>query len=78
MKPALGQKKRRRIERLTGRPVHSAFVRGGWPHFWAQVFWEDGTMGWVNYRTGEMRETLSGASSARRRNGVSGLTGGKA
>ena len=54
-KCALGPRKLRKIERLTGRPVRQAFVRGGWEHGWALVFFVDtpdtaGEM--VNYHTG--------------------------
>ena len=60
-KCALGPKKLRRIERLTGRKVTGAYVRGGWKHGWAEVFFEGETYNigynWppmVNYHTGEI------------------------
>ena len=52
MKCALGPKKLRRIARLTGKPPHRAFVRGGWEHYVAEVFFRDGSVEWVNYKTG--------------------------
>jgi len=58
MKCRLGPKKVRRIEKLTGKKVAAAFVRGGWRHYWAEVFFEgekytkDTPM--VNYKTGEV------------------------
>lgn len=62
-KQHLGTKKCRRIERLTGRKVTGAFTRGGWPHGWAEVWFEGETYStqkwppWVNYRTGEIHYT---------------------
>ncbi len=53
MKCALGERKVRRIERLIGQPVNRAYVRGGWKHYEAQVFLENGDVRWVNYQTGE-------------------------
>lgn len=61
MKCRLGEKKVRRIEELTGKKVNAAFVRGGWEHFWAEVFFVDEkyTKGnfppMVNYKTGEIK-----------------------
>jgi hypothetical protein len=51
-KCALGPKKLRRIEKLTGKKPISALVRGGWTHFVSFVYFEDGTYEWVNYKTG--------------------------
>ena len=56
----LGEKKRKKIEELTGKKVEAAFVRGGWKHFWAEVFFKDETYTvespppMVNYKTGEI------------------------
>ena len=61
MKCRLGEKKVRMIERLTGRNVKAAFVRGGWEHFWAEVFFENEKYDtknfppMVNYKTGEIK-----------------------
>jgi len=59
MKCALGTRKIRKIEKLTGKKVRSAWVRGGWKHFWAMVAFEgEDYKGmippFVNYRTGEI------------------------
>lgn len=56
---ALGPKKRRAIERITGRAVKWATVRGGTEHFWALVvFADDRERCWyVNYKTGEAEPT---------------------
>lgn len=60
MKCRLGKKKIRRIEYLTGKKVRAAFVRGGWKHFWAEVFFEgehytlNRMPPMVNYKTGEI------------------------
>ena len=58
----LGPKKRRRLERLTGRKVEIAKVGGGLPHGWAKVWFEgevytmsDGPP-FVNYHTGEVEQ----------------------
>ena len=32
----------------------SALVRGGWPHFWAEVWTEKKECVWVNWKTGEV------------------------
>lgn len=50
----LGAKKRALIERLIGREVRQACVRGGWEHYWASVTLADGRDLMVNYRTGEI------------------------
>lgn len=52
---ALGPKKYRRIERMTGRRVSAALTRGGWPHHWALVWFEDAPSEpeWLQYQTGE-------------------------
>ncbi|MCP4651032.1 MAG: hypothetical protein GY853_13270 [PVC group bacterium] len=59
----LGSKKKRIIEKLTGKKVDFAFVRGGWEHFWACVNFVGEEYDWskgkpqpfVNYKTGEVR-----------------------
>ena len=51
---ALGEKKLRRLEALTGCKVTAAFVRGGYPHFWAHTIFADGPSQMVNYQTGAM------------------------
>ena len=58
MKQRLGAKKTRAIEKLTGRKVASAWTRGGWTHFWAEVWFYDECVrkkcnrkaGWVRKR----------------------------
>ena len=41
MRCLLGAKKVRRIEARTGRKVIAAYVRGGWPHGKAEVWFAD-------------------------------------
>jgi hypothetical protein len=48
----LGERKCRRIERLTGLRVIAASVRGGWEHYVAEVRFHDGRWADVNYKTG--------------------------
>lgn len=61
MKCRLGARKVRKIERMTGKKVAVAYVRGGWEHFWAQVFFEGETYTlenpppMVNYKAGEVK-----------------------
>lgn len=59
MRCALGPKRIRKVERLTGRAVHTAYVRGGWEHHVAQVLFRDGSVVWVNYKTGEAQPDAS-------------------
>jgi hypothetical protein len=57
----LGSKKKAIIEKITGWRVAGAYVRGGWEHYWAQV-WFVGidsipfsmSIPYVNYKTGEI------------------------
>ena len=53
---ALGPKKLRKIETLTGFTPRKALVRGGYEHYWAMVFFDDSSSDhmWVNYKTGEV------------------------
>jgi hypothetical protein len=64
-KCCLGPKKVRKIEAITGWKVRSAYVRGGWDHFWAEVWFEgvssvpfaasgSAPYPFVNYKTGEI------------------------
>ncbi len=41
-KQRLGPKKHARCESVTGRKYRSCYVRGGWEHFNAECWWEDG------------------------------------
>ena len=56
MKQRLGPKKVRKIEGYVGGGVLVAWVRGGWPHYWAMVTMQDGRFPvlWVNWVTGEI------------------------
>jgi len=60
MKQRLGEKKGRKIEKLTGKKLNSAYTRGGWEHYWAQCFFEgerytlNNPPPMVNYITGEI------------------------
>ena len=62
MKQRLGKKKISKIEKFTGKEVLAAFTRGGWPHFWAEVFYKDEVYTFsnpptmVNYKTGEINK----------------------
>ena len=60
-KCCLGYKKIRKIQKITGYKVASAYVRGGWSHYWAEVWFEnlssipfDEGPPYVNYITGEI------------------------
>lgn len=65
-KCVLGAKKKRKIEAIIGYKVRNAYVRGGWDHFWVEVWLEGidsvpmhGPNGklcitGVNYKTGEI------------------------
>lgn len=57
----LGPKKLRRIETLTGRAVHHAFAGGGLKHCWAEVFFRDGEMAYVNYVVGDYEPVMEGS-----------------
>lgn len=61
MKCPLGPKKRAKLSALTGREVWAAYVRGGWDHSVAQVWFVDDEKRyyWVNRRTGEVLETVA-------------------
>ena len=50
MKQYLGKKKIKRIEKALNCKVNFAFTRGGWPHYTAQVFTDNGVV-WFNYKT---------------------------
>ena len=55
----LGPKKVKHLKKITGRRIIQALVRGGWPHGYALVEFEDDPQPWeewpslINYRTGE-------------------------
>ena len=63
-KCALGPKKIGKIESIFGYAVRSAYVRGSWEHFWAEVWFENlpsipftregRPTPMVNYKTGEI------------------------
>jgi hypothetical protein len=50
----LGSRKKARIEKILGRSVQSASVRGGNEHFWASVQVDRDLHLLVNYKTGEI------------------------
>lgn len=78
MKQRLGEKKIARIERLTGRKVlrgelgyPQAWTRGGWDHFWAEVWFDPPAFHGkhnhpphVNYVTGEIEDGDGNAVAA--------------
>ena len=57
MNCSLGPKKVKRIQLVDppqpGMRVTSALVRGGWKHFWCYANTDQGTILWVNYKTGQ-------------------------
>ena len=59
----LGKKKKARLEKMIGKKIDVAFVRGGWPHGHTQVFFTDEEYGpgnfppTINYYTGERVQT---------------------
>lgn len=52
----LGPTKKSRIEKILGRSIQSASVRGGNEHFWASVQVDSKLHLLVNYKTGEIIE----------------------
>lgn len=60
MRCRLGGKKLQRIADLTGKSIHRGYTRGGWNHFWAEVYYMDGNVAVTNYKTGEMIDPYRG------------------